>query len=78
MDDHYHARYCIIQLQGSAEKDGQALICALTKAAEQLSVIFKELAQNNGNAEDILAMRDRIQDFLLQPLAEQNDYLAVA
>ena len=64
MDHHYHARYPIIQIQGCAEKDSQALIHALAEPAKQLSVIFKEVAQDNWNTEDILAMRNRINIFV--------------
>lgn len=52
MDDHYHGRYSIIQSQGVAEKGSQALIHALTRLAEELSVIFEEVTQDNRDAEE--------------------------
>ena len=49
VDYHCHGRYSVRQIQGCAEKDGQAMIYTLTKPSEQLSVIFKEMAQDDWN-----------------------------
>ena len=59
MDYHYHGRCSVVQIQSGAEKEGQALIHTMAKPAEQLSVIFKEMEQDDWNIEDILAVRGR-------------------
>jgi len=77
MNEHHHCSYPIIKLQCFLKKDFQAVAYAFAKPPQQLPVILKKLAENNGNTEDILPVRDRIQDFLSQPLTELCNYLGM-
>ena len=66
------------EVRGYAEKDMQAVGCRFTQGGEELAIVEKEFAQNNGDTEDVLTVWQRIEDIFPQLFTELDDLLGVA
>jgi len=50
----------------------------LTEFTQEFTVIFEIDSENFGNGKDVLAVRDRIKDFMAKMFAKLNNLLGMA
>jgi len=73
LNSHHRPDDAVFKTRGSAEEDLQAVGCRFTQSREELTVVEKELAQDNGNTEDVLTVWKRIENIFPQLFTELDD-----
>jgi len=72
MDRHHNTGDPILQTNHFPQKGQEAPVCTLTEAGEQGTIIFEVNTQHDRNTEDILPVRNRIENVFVQVMPENN------
>jgi len=78
LNGHDDSRNTGFLTKGKLEKFRQTLYSTLAELAQQFAVIEKESAQDFGDGEDILAVRNRVKNRFLEVVAELDHLLGMA
>ena len=78
LDSHDDSRNTGFLAKGKLEESRQTFYSTLAELAQQFTVVEKEFAQDFGEKEDILAVRNRVKNSFLEVMAELNHFLVVA
>jgi hypothetical protein len=62
LDSQHHTKDAILQAKESAEKELKALRCRLTLPRHQVTVVLKEFAKGDRDAEDVLTMEKWVEN----------------
>jgi hypothetical protein len=78
LDGQHRIEDAFRQIYSGAQKDSQAVSRTFTQLGEQFAVVEEKLAQNDRNAENILPVRQRIEDIFPQQFTELDYLLCMA
>ena len=78
LDGNNDSRYTGLLAKGKLEEFPQTLYSTLAELAQQSTVIEKESAQDYGDGEDILAVRNRVKNRFLEVVPELDHFFVMA